>query len=383
MKLPTASALQRVIACPGSEGLPHVHRESEDAKAGTSRHWYLEHVGKMGPEKALEYIPEEHREMCASIDLDGLPTHLDSEVAFAYNWRTGKARLLGQGLHRDYSQCTKDEIAGTIDVVGIAPDKLYLGDYKGWALVKARDNAQLLFAALCATQVYERDEAVVEIINVRGGTNWRSKATVDAFDLADFGRKLRDTMEAIELIHRGAMPTYSEGEHCKYCPAFDSCPAKTRTLAMMVAGKPMVPLTRANARESYEKFLLMKEMMGVVSSRIHAYAKEHPIDLGDGTFYGEHEKKGKEVIDGDTAYKVVRDRLGQEAADLAVSRTATKKGIDKAVRRAKEQGVLTGTLKAENGSILTELRAMGAAKTSKKTSIGVYRPKAKELEGAA
>lgn len=377
----TASALARVIACPGSEVLPHVDRQTDWGTMGDARHEYLQFVGPEGKEKALERIPEEHREMCDAIDLDGLPTSLASEVAFAYNWRTGEARELGRGLHRDYSDCGPDEIAGTIDALGLSDDLLYIGDYKGWLLVRAKDNAQLLFAALCGTKVFNRNSAVVEIINVRGSDNWRSKAEVDVFDLAAFASKLRETMLQIESLHMqsriGEPQTFpvTEGDHCKYCPAFDSCPAKIRMIQTMIAGESIPTLNADTAAQAYRAWRAMKGLVDVAGARIHAYALQNPIQLENGRIFGEHKTPGKESIDGDAAYALIRDRLGQKFADASVSRKGTKAGITKAVRLAKADDVVTGTQKSEVDSILTELRATGAATRKPSTVVEEHKPK--------
>lgn len=383
MSNPTASALARIIACPGSEALPHINRTSEYAEAGTWRHWYLEHVGKLGSEKALEGVPDHYKPMCDEIDLEGLPTSLAMELAFAYNWRTGEARELGRGLHRNYSMCGPDDIAGTIDALGLTDDAIYVGDFKGWALVKARENAQLLFAALCATKVFDHDKAIMEIINVRGGHNWRSKATADIFDLGAFAEKLKTTMLIVEQVKGGATlnPAVVEGDHCRYCPAYDSCPAKTKMLLVMAGGQSLPTLNRDGARKAYETWKAMKKLTDVAGSRLYAYAEHNTIDLGDGLVFGSHETLSNESIDGDVAYELIRKRLGQKYADKAVTRKATKGNLTNAIRLAKKDSVISGTQKREVESILTELRASGAAtRQPSKTITEEHRPKPAELK---
>ena len=373
----TASALDRVIKCPGSEALPHIRRNSEDAKAGTWRHWYLENIEDLGEDKALAGVPEKYREMCEAIDLEGLPVGLASEVAFAYNWRTGEARELGRGLHRNYSMCGPDEIPGTIDAVGVSADLLYVGDYKGWALVKARDNAQLLFAALCGTKVFHLASAEMEIINVQGSINWRSKTKVDIFDLGSFADKLKTTMLKVIDLQSGKLELeahISEGDHCRYCPAYDSCPAKTKMLLVMAGGESLPTLNKETARSAYQTFRAMQKLTAIAGARIHAYAEHSPIDLGDGLFYGPHSTEGNESIDGDAAYELIRKRLGQTYADKAVTHKATKSGIQLAVRKAKKDAVISGTQKAEFESLLIELRASGAATRKPSTKTEEHRP---------
>lgn len=361
MSNPTASGLGRVISCPSSEALPHTKSSGSYAAAGTARHTYLENVAAMGREAALEQVPDEHREMCEDIDLEGMPTNLACEVAFAWDWVTGEARELGRGLARDYSDCTETEIAGTIDTLGVSDDGLYVGDYKGFEYVSARGNPQLLFSAMCAAKVYGKESATLEITNIRGAENLRNRSHVDTFDLADFEVQLRAAIAMANSIKSGQLsPNYNQGDHCKYCPAFDSCPAKTALIRTMVEGEPTAIITEENAADAYAKYIQMKAMMAKVSTAIHAYAKERPIPLPNGREFGAREKLGNEKLDGDIVYEAIRDQLGQDAADIAVQRTATKTGIAKAVKAAKPDG----TIKAAQERILATVRHNGGSKRS-------------------
>jgi hypothetical protein len=405
----TASSLARVLACHLSEILPRVESESEAAAAGTSRHTYLENVSALGSEKALLLVPKEHREMCEAIDIEDLPVGLAGEVAFAWDWVTGNARELGRGLARDYSKCSETEIAGTIDVVGISPTRLYVGDYKGEELVAAEGNAQLMFAAMCAAKIFGRSEVEAEIINVRASGNWHSKATFDLFELSEFEDTLRKTMRLIQLAKAPVVyatpanfdmsndfstailvdgekakivaPTFDavEGEHCKYCPSFTFCPAKTALLREMSSIDRLEPITKSNEREFYFKFKSMQKMMARVYAAMYSYAESNPIDLGDGTWFAKRKKRGNESIDGDAAFDLLKGRYGIEYADLAVSRETSKKGIERAVRLAKKNDLVHVTQKSENESILVELRASGAAVRKPSTKVEEYRPKPGEL----
>jgi len=344
----SASALARVIACPGSEALPQVKRHSTWADSGIARHLYLSTVGKVGKEKALLTVDEEHRQMCEDIDLTGLPTKLAPEVAFAWNWRTGEARELGREMNRDYSKLKPNEIPGTIDALGLSSGSAYLGDYKGFNYVKAKENPQLLFAAMCASKVYNKDSAVLEIINIRDGKNFRNKAIVDAFDLADFEMTLQGAIGRVVKLQKkaavaeglGPVPV-TEGEHCRYCPAFDACPAKMGLLRQMMktsGSSDLIRITSENAFELYSKYLQMKAMLNKVQGAIFGYASEFPIPLGEGRVFGARTKKGNEQLDGDITYEVIRAQLGQGPADMAVTRKATKAGITRAVKAQEHKG---------------------------------------------
>ena len=366
----TASGLDRAIACPSSEALPHVKSSGVWAEGGTARHTYLENVGRMGRDSALAQVPDVHREMCEAIDLEGMPTNLACEVAFAWDWETGEARELGRGLGRDYSTATATEICGTIDTLGVSEDSLFIGDYKGFEYVAAKNNPQLYFAAMCASKVHAKDSALLEIVNIRADSNTRNRWSIDAFDMADFENQLRDTITMAVAIKSGSYsPNYNQGTHCRYCPAFDACPAKTALMRTMSSGEPGAMITAENATHAYQNYLLMKAMMSKVTAAVHAYAAERPIELGDGRVFGSREKLGNEKLDGDCVYGVIRDQLGQEAADLAVKRSATNKGIADAVKHAKPDG----TLKAATDRVLTAVRSLGGAKRETTTAIDEHK----------
>ncbi len=386
----TGSSIGRVMACPSSEALPHIDFYNDFADAGLARHKYLQHVDRLGVEEALLLVPSEHRDMCREIDIEDMPLGLSVEVAFAWDWETGIARELGMELDRDYSDCSETEIAGTLDVVGVGDlvhrgdllkDWIYVGDYKGWQHVPAKDNTQLLFGALCSTQVYGKSSALVEIINVRDGHNWRSKSRVDMFAIVMFARRLKATALEVLAIKSGKQPiAVREGKHCRYCPAKDSCPAKVGLLRSMINGQEadelemQLPLDDNNARHAYKNLQLMKSITRRAETLIYAFAAERPIDLGNGMMFGSYEKLGNEILDGDITYEVIREAHGQEAADIAMKRKATKSGIKKAIRSVPKVGTY---IEAED-AILEAVRKRGGSKKKLSVVTGEYKLELKE-----
>jgi len=368
----TASALERVISCPASESLPHIRRESQAAKAGTARHTYLQFVGEEGVLAALR-VPHEYRSICLDIDLDGLPTNLAAEVAFAYDVKTGEARELGRGLSRDYSQCSKTEIPGTIDVLGFSEGRLYVGDYKGPGFIRARGNKQLLFAAMCAAKVYGMRDVLAEIINVRNGDCFRNSWSPTFEELDEFERELVRAYEAT-LPGPGKDFSYTEGEHCRYCPGYDSCPAKTRTLKMMLEWAPEPAFDEDDAKAAYENLLKMKERVARAEDRLKSYAEHRTIDLGDGKAYGLHEKTGRDVIDSDIVAEVVESCIpGHGYAELAAPRVATKKSITSMVAAAINNEVIEGPKSEAVKNITEQIRQQGGITNKRTATIGPYK----------
>lgn len=74
MKLPTGSALDRVIACPPSWLLTQVDRENEDADRGTTKHRFLQLLVESGREEALKFSSTiedpELRKVCEAMEVE-------------------------------------------------------------------------------------------------------------------------------------------------------------------------------------------------------------------------------------------------------------------------------------------------------------------------
>lgn len=387
MMLPTASGLDRAVACAPAYALPHVESTNADAAAGVARHLYLEAVGNgTPPEDALLKVAEEHRSMCAAIDLDRLPKNLAHEVAFAIDVRTGAARELGRGIRRQYEAhgAGAHDVCGTIDVLGLSADAVYVGDFKGpyAPIAPAATARQLHFGALAAARVYGRDRAIVEMIRIReDGSPWRDRAELDALDLDSFALVLDDLARRVHGarmdVLAGQVPSVREGEHCRYCPAFMACPAKTGLVKRMASGaeweelellKPMTPRTAGLA---YVRIQEAERMLHRIKAACIATAQEHGrIELPDGKEMRWVVEPGNEKLDGRVLYQVAREEYGQAFADDAIEIHASKAALDRALARAAQQGVIPprGRKKAAE-EILAAVRERG----------GTSRPTVKHL----
>lgn len=355
MKKPTASSIERALACPGSLALPGVYTSSRAAERGTAIHEYLEAVqGGADPEAALEEVPEDWRPVCAAIELDRLPQGLAAEVAFAYHLNDGTGRELGCRLGRRYEGTEEWELPGTADVVGLSEDAVYVGDYKtGWVEpTPAERNGQLLFLALAAARAYGRDAAVVEIIRIKeNGTPWRDRAELDELDLDAFAAELGQLRARAAAAHEQVAlvgdPDVHPGPHCKYCPAFSRCPSKRDLLIRLAAGtafdewKAVQPLSPAVAGAAYERFLMVRQAMKHVEAAWkEALAKYGELPLSAGRVLREVLEEGNEQLDGRVVYAVVKAQLGQEVAEAAVEIAASKASIDRALKAAAGAGII-------------------------------------------
>ena len=374
----TASALTRVMVCPASSVLPQHDVETEWAARGTAIHKYRELRGQgLLEADALGMVPEEYREDCRHLVLDDLPPSAQHEVAFAYDVATGKARILEGCTNRNYADynLAPFEICGTADVVYVDGDTVVVVDYKsaGGKKVEPKSAGAMLFYGLCAWTVHQASRCKLVYRNTDTGRDYES--TVDMFDLLDFADRLRTLnvarQKAAAVMASGGELKVTEGDHCRYCPAQESCPSKLELKRYMLRDNGMAQeiemswrggLTPATAAEAYRTWQAMKMLTKRAGDILHAYAKTNPIELGDGKVFGAREKRGNESLDGEITYDVLRGMYGPEVADAAVTRKVTKKGIKAALKA----GVSSGSVAEAERNVLRTVRERGGA--TRKTS---------------
>ena len=234
-----ASAAGRIDSCPASAALPQAHHApTPESLAGTAMHATLEAVAR-GERVDVD---------CANIlQAMGPLDWLESEVAYGRE-RCGTARRIGTSIHRAYRvHSPHARWAGTADLVGAVGDQLMIADLKtGRWLGPASESAQLRMLAVLAWEAQSsRSTGSVRVgyIYLRrddDGAPPASWHTYDAFDLSEARQWLADldgrVADAEDMVAEGKTPTVSEGDHCRYCPAYAGCPAK-RTLAMASIGR--------------------------------------------------------------------------------------------------------------------------------------------------
>jgi hypothetical protein len=355
--LPSASRIDRAIHCTASVLLPQVDESGPAADRGTAIHRYL----------ATGELPEdvELRAACEVFDRATLPTDpalWAANVAFAWDCETDKGRELGRHLNRQYPETAPTEYRGEADVVGMDADgeTVAVIDFKsGWSRkTPAHESMQLRMLALGACRAYGRSRARVALCHLRDdGSAYWEWAELDAFELEASGVVLRALAAAIaEGDDKPRM-----GEWCRYCPAFRACPAQTALIRHMswepaqTAEDILSQLTPERAALAYQRLQQVREAMKRVDAALHAWAKEHPIQLPNGQVFGPVATT-REVVSGDVAYRVLSEKYGQEVALAACEMSASKASIERALK----------PLAAKTGEKVTHLKraaleALGAA----------------------
>lgn len=396
----TGSSLERLVRCRASSTLPRVWRESSEfAERGTAIHGYLERIAEgADPAASLAAVPAEYRETCAAIDLDSLAGELrmSAEVALAYRPATDTARVLGQSMARDYSAVADDEVPMTIDLAGVAPDRVEAGDYKtGWrTLAPAADNWQMRGSALALARAFDKDDAGATLIYVRdGAVVRRDRAEFDAFQLLGFAADLRRAwVRALAdraAAARGEHIEPSEGSWCRYCPCEQSCPARVGLIRAALAGELTGPVTAEIAGRLYPRLDDAIKLLGKAKAEIVAMAAKEPIHLatapdGSETWLGEVVGEGNEKIDptialdaAATVLSVPPDELAEfqlEVADISVSKTS----LEAATKKRAPKGKAAAAMRA----ILDAVRKRNGATRPTRRGVEVYTVKAADAAGA-
>ena len=357
MNRPSASSVERVLACPGSAHLEQHDYRSVYAEAGDDRHGDAEAAAVLG---AHEDLPWQVRKLLEPGDV------MAAECAMAYDVSDDTSRALGHIAWRDYSGLRPFEIPMTIDLIVYGENRVLVVDYKGFeGVTPAALNPQLATGALAVARASGRDEVTVAIVYL--GASWKPAdvATLCVFDLDVHAARLREMMASTsrELV---------TGKHCKYCHAFISCPEQKRlaeevgrgAIAMRV--ESMIPFSDDDdAAEAYDLLQRIKTVQTRLSAALYARAAERPIPLRNGRMFGPHAKLGNEKLDGDVVYATVKELHGQAAADAAVVRSATKTRLEAALKGKR------GAAKA----VLDAVRAAGGATRSQGTAIEEYEPR--------
>jgi hypothetical protein len=355
--------------------LPQTPYDTEHAEAGKGRHGEMEESIDTGD---LSKLPDRVQALVA-----GLTVH--AEVSVSYDTATGRARLIGKKLDRQYGELGPFEIPGTMDLLAIGNGRVVVGDWKGWKEVDHPDrNRQTMFYALCAALLYNVSEVTVAIAYLVAGHRGVQIATLDLIELLAYGDELKEMFVHAAQVAIDPHAHEVVSKHCEYCPAFLDC-AKQNALKDEAANNlvastlnMLMPFENDDdAAMAYE----INERLGLLHARVKAAlimrAKQRPIPLRSGRIYGERQTKGKRTLDADKTYSYLREVYGQEVADNAVQRETAQAWIENAFRRAgvKQPG-------KTKDSVVAELDKLGAVTQKSRTVVEEFDPPQPQLLAA-
>lgn len=406
----TGSAIERGVRCAASVSLPRIESISEYQRAGTSLHAFLEAVSLRGRTAALEELSEEDRPTFEAVNIDDVAhlLALTPELALAYDFATGEARVLGQGLERAYD-VGPTEIACTMDVVGVNQAERFgvVGDWKrGWSHreMPAR-NHQMRFGALCLARAFDLVEVEAHLVTYRSEES-DPRPLVHRFDVADLDgyaldldeylwRKVVENRAAFDA--GAALPHVVTGEHCHKCASKFYCTPHTALIRsisdadFLEEHMRVRPMTPEMAARAFITCRSARKMIEAVEGACYAAAAVAPLPLGVDAETGRHrwlgevDKLGNEELDGEKVFTVIQEFVagallaaapesgepydqgkafaqGAEVAGRATKLVATKGDAEAAVKSFAPRGKKEKAWEA----VLERLRAQGGA-TRKQT----------------
>ncbi len=340
----TASALERVAACPASLNLPAYGNIDAYSEGGTGRHAVLDVAATKGPVEAraqfagkadaIDLITDVTELLKARFGVTWDPVTMYSETSVAIDLVDGQARVLGR--NRAYGKTfAAVEVAMTWDLLVNRSAPPLLIDWKGphADVTPAAQNPQTRALAVGAAALLERDSIEVAIVRVGGG-----EPRVDSTTLMT-ARDIAQAFEDLRSVHRAASqpsPPIVQGDHCKYCPAFSGCPAKVQMIQALAVNPAEVVrvggnLTPQEAAQALKAWEMATEALKRVGSHLYAYATQNPIPVSPGVVWGPVVGT-KSEIDGTIALRVIEAEYGREVAEAACERSTSATGIERALK---------------------------------------------------
>lgn len=372
----SASSIPRLLICPTSALLQHHDYNTKYAEQGSEHHVDQEAAIDVGDEDAI------HPEVLALIR-EGDETI--TEMAYAYDPETDTARELGRITREQYEEAKRPgELPGKPDLVVRGNGRLLVIDHKGFEEVDDADrNYQVATYALMVARAYGYDECDVAIV-YRAPFRRPSHATLNALDLAAHGDRLRRLRDDIVKARETPQLFLNDGPHCKYCPAFlggctrmESLQRRVQSGDMVRRAESLIPFHDDDeAAAGLDLLERLKMLTNRLQAALIARSNERPIPYRGG-FYQPVVREGNRKLDGDAAYDLVREKYGQAVADKAVTRHATQKGIETALKEAGVKGA-----GPKKDAIVEALEKAGKVKRDTKTAYEIV-PASRALKESA
>lgn len=361
----TMSALPRALNCDGSLVLPRAENQSEWADAGNDDHEELARQTISGtlPDRLARIVPPGAR----------------VEVKVAFNVVTGVGRVIGEGSGRGYGALGPFEIAGSIDVLGVAaddPECVVVIDWKtGHKEVDPSErNWQLWGYALTAARALGKSRARVSIAYTAMPGQPIDTYEIGTLDLAEFATRLAGLhMRQAKLKDKfkgGETPETREGNWCRHCASKSRCPSKVGLLVQVsergLAAIGSTDLTPERAREAHFEIERLDQLVKEAKQRREQYIDEHgPIDLGTGKLFGRVPRQGNRILDGSKAVQAIREVVGESAREfeaMAIERKTSQAALERAAKMLGVPGLSPAKVKA---AILDRLDKLGGVTRGK------------------
>jgi hypothetical protein len=364
---------------------------TEWAAHGTAVHAFLQNVTKAlragstlldARDFALSAVPAEHRLPCEALDLDWLfselgcgnadYSHLCFFVEAGMAWSVADDRcslVMEDAEHGDVG----GDVTGIADLLIINPKVgAMVLDYKtGRAGTKCQDDPQILTLALMVRGIWGLPVRGAKVY-VRDGAAWFDHAEWDDLDIDAHSAEM---IEAMEIVAEKDVKALARGDWCRYCPAFNSCPAQTALLRAAAEGTGEVQqfgvaLATGDSAKAYRTLREIKTLVQHLEGQIHNYVEARgPIDLGNGMQWGPRQSR-REYLNGSIVHEMLRTRYSSDVALAAVEMKSSKTALREALRPVAKAEKLP--LAQVERAALTTLREKGGVEVKESVTFKEY-----------
>jgi hypothetical protein len=307
--LPSASSMDRILACPGSFALEArcPEDETEASKVGT---WI--HEALAGSKAQLVGTPRETYEKCIEITNKILEAHSFwgadqyTEIRLWFHADDGRALFSGK----------PDRVYLQHRPLGIGNSRALIVDYKTLygEHEEAPSNMQLRALAVLVARRYKVGSVIVALVQ----PNVSPQFTIAEYGPTDLAQSMDQILAGIKAATPEARRT--PGDHCKWCKAKTICPEAARQVEKFVdevASLGVAKMTPKERGETLNKIKFIGTILDPVWDEIKAMLIVDP-----GSVDGWRVKEGNRrrvIEDARAAYGKVAHLIGPQEFNEACS----------------------------------------------------------------
>jgi CRISPR/Cas system-associated exonuclease Cas4 (RecB family) len=294
-----------------------------------------------------------------------------AEVAYAYDVQRDAARFIGESIGRGY-EVSATEIPGTIDALALDDEHAHVVDWKttsgfGPGPAEAEDNWQLRLYALMVARAHRVDSVTIHVVRITTNGVTSTSHTLDSMELDAVAHEVQRLVKAVPT----ALP--QQGAHCHRCRAVAVCPTTNDATTAIAPPAPIkLEISDDNAGALLMKLRQVQAACEQLEGALKLYAankNEEGIRLPSGKRWVRVGVDRESInLNGDANAEGIAI-ISMAGADKALEPkiNVSKAGIE---RELKAQGLKGKELKQKLDSVMSELRAAGATRT---TTIDSYR----------
>jgi CRISPR/Cas system-associated exonuclease Cas4 (RecB family) len=294
-----------------------------------------------------------------------------AEVAYAYDVNRDSARYIGENVGRGY-EVSANEIPGTIDAMIRESDYAVIVDWKttsgfGPGPADAKDNWQLKLYALMVARAHRLQTVKTHVVCITTNGVTLTSHTLDALELDT----VADEVQRLVKSAPDALP--NPGSHCQRCRAVAVCPTTNDATTAIAPPAPIkLEINDDNAGGLLMKLRQVQAACEQLEGALKMYAankNEEGIRLPSGKRWVRVGVDRESInLNGDANAQgiAIISMAGAEKA-LEPKISVSKAGIE---RELKAAGLKGKELREKIDSVMSELRAAGATRT---TTVDSYR----------